>query len=189
MAAWRDDGLPACRVGVNLFPAQYTGGLLEDEVRAVLGQYQLNPALLELEVTETVTLRQDDPALASVKGLRAAGVRIALDDFGTGYASLSTLQRFPLTTLKIDRRFVRDIGSNAHDAAIIRAMFAMGNDLGFETKEQEALLQAMGCRCGQGFLYGRAMPADEIAERLRRQEPRRKARGSFKRLRLTRRKT
>ncbi|WP_250645690.1 EAL domain-containing protein [Methylobacterium durans] len=102
-----------------------------------------------------------------------------MDDFGTGYASLATLKTFPLSKLKIDRGFVRDILADPHDAAIVRAVLDIGRSLdlavvaeGIETPAQQASLVAMGCRCGQGYLYGRAVGADEIARRLTRAETR-----------------
>ncbi|WP_374889110.1 sensor domain-containing phosphodiesterase [Ensifer soli] len=168
MARWRDAGRGDIRVGVNLFAAQFRSGNLAQHVTDTLSRHDLKPEQLELEVTETIALHKDDLSLAAIRELREIGVRIAFDDFGTGYASLSSLQRFPLTTLKIDRRFVRDLISNPQDAAITRAMLSMGTDLGLETiaegietVEQEQVLKLLGCRCGQGYLYGKPVPADE----------------------------
>lgn len=109
------------------------------------------------------------------RDLRDLGVDIAFDDFGTGFASLSSLQRFPLTTLKIDRSFISDIARKPQDAAIVRAIVSMGNDLGLhtiaegvETAEQEASLKKIGCRAVQGFRYGKPAPAVAIADTARR---------------------
>jgi EAL domain-containing protein (putative c-di-GMP-specific phosphodiesterase class I) len=161
------------RIAVNLFAAQVRSGELVARVTAALAHNLLQPEMLQLEVTESIALHQDDESLAAVRQLRALGVGIAFDDFGTGYASLSTLQRFPLTTLKIDRSFVRDLLTSRRDMAITRATLSMGNELGLEviaegieTAAQEVALQAMGCRAGQGFRYGRPMSADAAAELL-----------------------
>lgn len=170
MAAWRAAGLSIGRVGVNLFSAQFQTGDLAEQVLGALARHGLNPGDLELEVTERVTLQDDERVLGVLRELHARGVRIAFDDFGTGYASLSTLKRFPLTVLKIDRAFVRDLLTDVDDAAITRAIVAMGNELGLETvaegielAEHEVALRALGCRVGQGFRYGRAMPAADLA--------------------------
>jgi diguanylate cyclase (GGDEF)-like protein/PAS domain S-box-containing protein len=166
IAAWRGQGLPPFRVGANLFSAQFKAGNLVREVADALARHRVAPDWLELEITERVVLQNDDRTLGTVRDLRALGVRIAFDDFGTGYASLSSLKRFPLTTLKIDRTFVSDLLTQANDAAITRAIIQMSNDLGLdtvaegiETEGQEVVLRALGCKVGQGFHYGRAMPA------------------------------
>ena len=170
-AAWRAAGLPL-RVAVNLFAEQVRAGTLADVVLEALARHRLPPEALELEVTEVIALLDDAATLHPLRRLHAKGVGIALDDFGTGYASLSTLKSFPLTKLKIDRGFVRDILADPHDAAIVRAVLDIGRSLdlavvaeGIETPEQAAALVGMGCRCGQGYLYGRAASADEIARR------------------------
>jgi diguanylate cyclase (GGDEF)-like protein/PAS domain S-box-containing protein len=163
-AEWRALGLAPLRMSVNLFAAQFQAGTLGRTVKDVLARTGLEPELLELEVTEKIALQHDDTALAAISELRDHGVRIAFDDFGTGYASLSTLQRFPLTTLKIDRSFVRDLLTNAGDAAIVKAIVMMGQSLGLEviaegieTAEQDVTLRRLGCEAGQGYRYGRPM--------------------------------
>ena len=128
------------------------------------------PSALGLEVTETIALLNDDNAFEAVHHLRDLGVGIAFDDFGTGFASLSSLQRFPLTTLKIDRAFISEMTENPHDAAITRAMLMMSNELGLETiaegietEEQEISLRRLGCQAGQGYRYGKALPPEQTA--------------------------
>ncbi|WP_455271090.1 putative bifunctional diguanylate cyclase/phosphodiesterase [Rhizobium herbae] len=167
-AEWRAGGLPAIKVSVNLFAAQYRAGTLVQHVTDALAEHGLAPSALGLEVTETIALLNDDHAVAAVRTLHDLGVGIAFDDFGTGYASLSSLQRFPLTTLKIDRSFISDMLVNPHDAAITRAMLTMGNELGLETiaegietEEQETALRLLGCKSGQGYRYGKALPAGQ----------------------------
>jgi len=120
-AAWQAKGLPPIKVSVNLFAAQYRAGTLVQHVVDALAAHRLHPSALGLELTETIALLNEDHAFAAMRKLRGLGVNIAFDDFGTGYASLSSLQRFPLTTLKIDRSFISDLLSNPHDAAITRA--------------------------------------------------------------------
>ena len=174
LAEWRDAGINGIRMGVNLFSAQFRATTLADEVRDVLHRFALDPALLELEVTETIALYNDDQSEATIRALRDIGVRIAFDDFGTGYASLSSLKRFPLTTLKIDRSFVRELLTNPQDATIARAMIWMGSQLGLETivegietAEQEAELLRYGAGSVQGYRYGRPMPAEAAAALMR----------------------
>ncbi|QPF83806.1 EAL domain-containing protein [Bradyrhizobium genosp. L] len=168
-AAWRAKGLPAMRIGVNLFPVQFgNGGFLQD-VERTLAETGLPPDALELEITENIALGRDDEALTALKQLRASGVGIAFDDFGTGYASLSCLRRYPLTRIKIDRGFVKKIGtrSASEDAAILRSIIAMGRNLGLEviaegveTTEQARFLRTEGCQELQGFLISRPLSAD-----------------------------
>jgi diguanylate cyclase (GGDEF)-like protein/PAS domain S-box-containing protein len=170
LAEWRSQGFVVDRVGVNLFAAQFRAGSLETMVSSALMTHALQPADLELEITESIAISYDDDALAPLQNLYDAGVGIALDDFGTGFASLSTLQRFPLTRLKIDRSFVGDITTDPHSAVIVQHVAAIGRGLGLsviaegvETVEQERVLLALGCEEGQGFRYGKAIDGDAIA--------------------------
>ena len=169
-AQWRASGLPPIKVSVNLFAAQYRASTLVQHVTAALSDHNLPPSALGLEVTETIALLNDDNAFQAVHHLRDLGVGIAFDDFGTGFASLSSLQRFPLTTLKIDRAFISEMTENPHDAAITRAMLMMSNELGLETiaegietEEQEISLRRLGCQAGQGYRYGKALPPEQTA--------------------------
>ncbi|MGU3361526.1 putative bifunctional diguanylate cyclase/phosphodiesterase [Methylobacterium sp. M6A4_1b] len=173
-AAWRDAGHPALRMGVNLFAAQVRSRTLASDVADALRRHRLAPGMLELEITETIVLSVDEDDLDQFRGLQGQGVGIAFDDFGTGYASLSSLKRFPLTRLKIDRGFIRDLMSERHDAAIVRAIVQIGHDIGLdviaegiETRDQEARLLEMGCRQGQGYFYGKPMPAAQFADLVR----------------------
>lgn len=169
MAAWKISGLPPLKMGVNLFSGQFRSGTLRKQVLDALDRHGVDPHLLELEVTETIVLQNDDYLLDDMRKLRADGIRIAFDDFGTGFASLSTLKNFPLTTLKIDRSFVKDLLASTTDAAITGALVHLGGILeletvaeGIETAEQETALRALGCKTGQGFRYGKALPAQAI---------------------------
>lgn len=155
-----------CKVAVNLFPQQFRAANLRDRVVEAVQRHDISANWLELEVTEEVTLNDDEASLLTLKAIRDIGVGVAFDDFGTGYASLSSLQRYPLSTLKIDRGFIRDIQTSPSDAAITRALVAMSREMrldtvaeGIETEAQAAVLLAMGCLQGQGYLFGRPMPA------------------------------
>lgn len=173
IAAWRAGGLPPLRVALNLYAAQFRAGTLGQVVAEALARHGVPPSALELEVTETIALENDATDLGPIRALRERGVGIAFDDFGTGYAALSTLKRFPLTKLKIDRSFVRDILTEPHDEAIVGAVLSIGRRLGLdvvaegiETREQVAALLRLGCEYGQGFLFGRAMAPDAFAAHL-----------------------
>jgi len=169
-------------VAVNLFPQQFRAPNLRSRVVEALERHNLPPQCLELEVTEQVTLNDDDQSLQTLTAIRDIGVGVGFDDFGTGYASLSSLQRYPLTTLKIDRGFIRDIQTRPSDAAITRALVAMSREMGLrtiaegiETDAQEAVLIELGCTQGQGYLYGRPMPAEDIIAYLGRIDRKRSA--------------
>ncbi|MFD0738956.1 putative bifunctional diguanylate cyclase/phosphodiesterase [Lysobacter koreensis] len=167
-AAWPPVDGRRLAVGVNLFPAQFEGEQFLDEVDQALAMSGLAPAQLELELTETIALRDDGVAEQTLMQLRARGIRIAFDDFGTGYASLSMLHRLPVDRVKIDRSFVCDVIANRGDEAIVRsiALIARNFDLqviaeGVETPVQAELLRQIGCQEVQGFLYSMALaPAD-----------------------------
>ncbi|WP_082528855.1 EAL domain-containing protein [Methylobacterium sp. Leaf466] len=177
-AAWRAAGLPPIRVAVNLFGSHLQEGSLAREVMSGLAQHGLPADALEIEVTERIALQADSTVLDPIRELHRLGVAIAFDDFGTGYASLSSLKRFPLNRLKIDRSFVRDILTDVHDAEIVRAILGMAHSFGLdviaegiETFEQQEILRRMGCREGQGYLYGKAMAPGAIAALLERKPP------------------
>ena len=170
LASWRQAGRQVRRIGVNLFAAQFASGTLEQVVRAALDRHGLQPADLEIEVTETIALRPDDQTLAALNALREAGVHIAFDDFGTGFASLTTLKQLPVSRLKIDRSFVDDICTAPHSAAIVAAIVSLADRLdleviaeGIETEKQRTMLLNLGCWAGQGYLLGRPVSATELA--------------------------
>ena len=143
MDAWQ----PQCRVAVNLSPAQFRDRDLPDLLADILYRTALPAGMLELEVTEGVLIRDEEQALTTLRALKAQGVLIALDDFGTGYSSLSYLKMLPLDVLKIDRSFVRGIGQNAEDDAIVQEIISLAKSLGLavtaegiETTQQAELL-------------------------------------------------
>jgi diguanylate cyclase (GGDEF)-like protein/PAS domain S-box-containing protein len=154
------------RIGVNLSPSQLQSGDLAATIKAVLMDTKLAPSLLELEVTEDILLLDEQKVRDTFHRIRSLGVRIVFDDFGTGYASLSYLKKFPLDGLKIDRSFVSDLLTNSEDAAIVRLTVGLSAQLnisviaeGIENRTTADFLIAMGCEHGQGYFFGRPMPA------------------------------
>lgn len=155
------------RVAINLSPSQLQSGDLAHSVAALLDATGLTPSLLEIEVTEDILLHDERRVLAMFKRIQELGVRVLFDDFGTGYASLSYLKKFPLDGLKIDRSFVFGLLANSDDAAIVGSTIGLSKQLGLtvvaEGIEDEAtadFLVSMGCEEGQGYFFGRPMPAE-----------------------------
>ncbi|HEX6734749.1 MAG TPA: EAL domain-containing protein [Azonexus sp.] len=174
--AWIAAGLPPLVMAVNVAPVQFRQAGFVAAVAGALAASGLDPALLELEVTERTVMHDAEINIGTLNALHRMGVELALDDFGTGYSSLAYLKRFPVGKLKIDRSFVRDLESDPDDRAIASTIVSMGRSLrlsvlaeGVERREQLALLRAMGCDMAQGFLFSRALPGGEIIELLRQQ--------------------
>lgn len=170
MAEWRDSGHPLPRLAINLSGRQFTEVQLAAQVGRVLERYLLDPASIELELTESVLLQDVDETMQTLAALKALGVEIAVDDFGTGYSSLNYLKDFPIDTLKIDRSFIQAMRDQNRDTLLAQAIVAMARSLqlrviaeGVETREQLALLVGFGCDEVQGFLLGRPMPAADLA--------------------------
>ncbi len=168
--AWQRQGLAPLPVAVNLSALQFQRGEVERDVAQALAESGLDPALLELELTESIMISSTEQVLGAVQRLKALGVRLSIDDFGTGYSSLSYLKRFAVDKLKIDRSFVRDLGADAEGEAIVRAIVQMAHSLGLltvaegvEDEGAAAHLRAYGCDHAQGFLYARPMPAVQVA--------------------------
>ena len=148
----------------------------------MFGQGRALPLRLELESTETLLLEKSAQVLATLHALRALGVRISMDDFGTGYSSLSYLRSFPFDKIKIDQSFVRDLGTNRESQAIIRSIVSLGKGLGVtitaegvETEAELSCLRAEGCHEGQGFLFSKARPQEDVLAMLERQQAQRVA--------------
>ena len=159
-------------VGVNLSPSQFQLHNFTETVAKVLNRTGLSPRLLELEVTEDILLNDDERAAEIFARLQDAGVRLAFDDFGTGYGSLSYLKKFPFDRLKIDRSFVRALRAGTDDAAIVSSTITLSKLLGLsvivegiESAATADLLVSMGCNEGQGYYFGRPMPASEFEQR------------------------
>jgi diguanylate cyclase (GGDEF)-like protein len=172
--AWQKAGLPHLCMAVNLSPRQFSDDNLLRDIAAALEESGMDPTLLELEITEGMLMHDVNKAMKTLTALREMGVRLAIDDFGTGYSSLSQLKRFPVNTIKVDRSFVRDLGTNADDRGITEAIIAMGKSLsltvvaeGVETEGQLAFLRQHNCDEFQGFYFSQAVPADEFAEMVR----------------------
>ena len=170
------------RVAVNLSPVQFKNRRLFETVQAALRKSALPPSRLELEITESLLLADNEPTLDTLHRLRAIGVRISMDDFGTGYSSLSYLRSFPFDKIKIDRSFMHDLGVTADSLAIVKAVIGLGQSLGMETtaegvetEEQLAAVRAQGCDEIQGFLFSRPLTLPALRELLK-QEARPKLR-------------
>ncbi len=173
--AWQGEGLPGLTMAVNLSAVQFKRGDVEQSVSRALEASGLAPPLLELELTESILIQNAEGVLASLKRLKQMGVKLSIDDFGTGYSSLSYLKRFDIDKLKIDQSFVRGLGSDEDDEAIVRAVIQMAHSLnlktiaeGVETEEIVASLRRFGCDGAQGYHFARPMPASEVTEFLRR---------------------
>ena len=174
---WQDEigsGCPA--VNVNCSPRMAARQDLFQLVAAAAARHGVAPSSVRLELTETALLASSGPTLASLRALRDAGFQLSVDDFGTGYASLTYLRDLPISFVKIDRRFVNGMLSEASDAAIVSAVVQLGHALGLsviaegvETIEQREALRLAGCELSQGFLFARPVPSDEITAMLRQQ--------------------
>ena len=173
-SAWQRAGLPSINVSVNLSPIQFRHAGLVQSVAAALAQAELDPACLELELTESFVMHDAERINVAMQSLKALGVDIAVDDFGTGYSSLSYLKRFPVDRLKVDKSFVRDIDSDPDDAAIVRAIITLGHALGLkvvaegvETRAHHDFLRQHGCDELQGYYFSRPIPALDMEALLR----------------------
>jgi diguanylate cyclase (GGDEF)-like protein len=171
---WQGRGLGPLRIAVNLSPLQLQHAGLVETVCDALREAGLDAGSLELEVTESSVVSDQETAVAALRGLRAVGVSVAIDDFGTGYSSLSYLKHLPADALKIDRSFVRDVTTDPTGEAIVGAVVRLGHSLGLSVKaegvEDEAqsrLLGALGCDLAQGYLYSRPVPPDALEKLLR----------------------
>ena len=176
-SAWVRAGRPMT-VAVNVSALQFQQPQFVDRVASVLREHALAPQWLELELTESILLRDADDALQRLQALARLGVRLSLDDFGTGYSSLSYLKRFPIGKLKIDRSFIKGLPDDASDAAIVRAIVQIARALdkrviaeGVETEPQRAFLQSIGCDQFQGFLYSPALDPLSFAQRVPQDAP------------------
>lgn len=164
--AWRQNGLPPITVAVNTSTLEFSAKDFLENLYATLRETNLEPHYLELELTESVLMRDVDFTNSILHELTALGVKLVIDDFGIGYSSLSYLRQFPIDTLKIDQSFVRRMTSSPDDAAIVSAVIGLGKSLklrliaeGVETFAQHAFLLAQHCDEGQGYYYGRPMAA------------------------------
>lgn len=169
--AWVESGYKPIRMSVNISATQFRNQGLVDTVRNALKESGLDAECLELELTESMLIENTGRSVAMTHDLKAIGVSLSIDDFGSGYSSLAYLKRFPIDYLKMDQSFIHDPSS---DAAIAKAIAALANSLGLkivaegvEQPEQAAFLEEQGCDELQGFLYGRAVPPEELEQTLR----------------------
>ncbi|CCG41774.1 putative bifunctional diguanylate cyclase/phosphodiesterase [Magnetospirillum molischianum] len=177
-AAWQKEGLAGVTVAVNLSALQFKRGNLKQTVTDALAEFGLDPTCLELELTESILIKDVEEVLATVFQLKSLGLKLAIDDFGTGYSSLSYLKRFKVDKLKIDKSFVRDLASDPDDAAIIRTIIQMAHSLNLRTiaegvEDQEMLdrLRLFHCDEIQGYLIARPMPIDDFIAFVRAHSP------------------
>ncbi|WP_044871246.1 bifunctional diguanylate cyclase/phosphodiesterase [Pseudomonas sp. LFM046] len=172
MQEWQQGHAPFGPLSINLAGAQLRQPQLVDRLQKLIQHLGLEPQRLQLEITEGFIMSQAEEALSVLHNLKALGVQLAIDDFGTGYSSLSYLKRLPLDVLKIDKSFVRGLPDDPNDAAISRAIIALGRSMqltviaeGVETKDQEHFLAAEGCEQIQGFIFSSPLPPETFARK------------------------
>jgi len=172
--AWQRRGLRPISMAVNLSPRQFADDHLLQDIDEALAASGLSPELLQLEITESMVMRNVSRAIKVLDAIQSRGIRLAIDDFGTGYSSMSLMKQFPIDTIKIDRSFVRDLQKDSEDQAIAQAIISMGKALGMtiiaegvETTEQETFLRDHDCDEMQGFLFSKAVPPQQLADLLR----------------------
>jgi diguanylate cyclase (GGDEF)-like protein len=171
--AWQAAGLPPISMSVNVSAIDFRQRGFVDGIVQILEQTGFDPTLLELEITESVLMQNVDATVATLRAIKALGVRLAIDDFGTGYSSLSYLRRFPIDVLKIDQSFVRGLSNDSNDAALVSAIISLGKSLnlniiaeGVETLEQLDFLKANHCEEGQGYYFSKAVEPQAFAQLL-----------------------
>jgi len=171
---WQDEGLPTVSVAVNVSAVQFRQEGFRKLIDRVLRETGLAPEYLELELTESLLLSNADVTLSVLRGLKAMGLKLAIDDFGTGYSSFSYLKHFPVSKLKIDRSFVREVAANPDDAAITTAIISMAKSLnlkviaeGVEDEAQMSFLRAHQCDEIQGYYFSKPLAPEEAADKLR----------------------
>lgn len=169
LKSWESKGFHPLPVSVNLSSRQFQNKDLMVRIRNILSEYQINPGLLELELTESCMMQTPELSNHTMYQLKKFGLKLAVDDFGTGYSSLSYLRSFPLDVLKIDRGFVNDVTVNPDHAAIVTTIISLAHNLGLkvvcegvETKEQLEFLKARNCDIIQGYYYSRPVPPEEF---------------------------
>jgi diguanylate cyclase (GGDEF)-like protein/PAS domain S-box-containing protein len=166
---WLDAGVPAVPVAVNISSQEFRSPHFLEGIHRTLKDTGLDPKYLELELTETVLMREAESTAYVLGQLKAIGVRLAVDDFGTGYSSLSYLTRFPIDTLKLDQSFLHEINTRPSDAIVVKAVISMAKSLqqkviaeGVETQEQLTFLQTQGCDEGQGYYFSRGLTPTRV---------------------------
>ncbi len=175
---WKQAGIFLPSIAINLSARQFGSSRLLAVIDELCNEVRLDPGVLELEITESVLMKEGDASMKTLQALNAMGIRLAIDDFGTGYSSLGYLKRFPIDTLKIDRAFIKDLATDAQDAAIVSAVITLARGLGVnvvaegvETYEQLQFLRSQQCNAVQGNIFAEPMPAEKIAALLRSPKP------------------
>jgi diguanylate cyclase (GGDEF)-like protein len=170
LAAWSAQGLPAAPVSINVSPKQFLRGGVRRELAEALSRHAVPARLLEVEITESAMMGDQDEILAELAAIRALGVKLHVDDFGTGYSSLSQLQRMKMDVLKVDRSFTAELGRSKEGTVFFQAIVSMAHALGMEVvaegvenEEQLAILRTLGCNEVQGYLVARPMAAEAMA--------------------------
>jgi EAL domain-containing protein (putative c-di-GMP-specific phosphodiesterase class I) len=172
LKTWQDSALTHDLVlAVNVSPKQFRQDDFPAQVQEIMQRHAINPAVLKLEITEGLLLRNVEDVISTMNTLKTLGVQFSLDDFGTGYSCLQYLKRLPLDQLKIDQSFVKDITIDPNDKAIVRTIIAMAQNLdldviaeGVETEEQKSLLIDQGCSHFQGYLFSKPIPVKEFEQ-------------------------
>jgi diguanylate cyclase (GGDEF)-like protein len=171
---WEDSLLSSISIAINVSSRQFCHGDLLESVLRIVTESGIQPQMLELEITESMLMKDVDETISALNAFKAAGISISVDDFGTGYSSLSYLKQFPLDALKIDRSFVQDLHRNKDDAAICAAILAMAKELdlrvvaeGIELDEQLEFLRDHNCDQGQGFLFSKPLAPEDLEQIIR----------------------
>jgi diguanylate cyclase (GGDEF)-like protein/PAS domain S-box-containing protein len=172
---WERSGIGPVRIAVNVSPRQLREERFVPQVANVVREHSIDPKLLEFEITENTLMAHDEFSDANLRRLKDLGISISIDDFGTGYSNLAYLKRFQVDAIKIDIAFIRDITTNANDAAIATAIINMAHSLrlrviaeGVETREQLDFLRVYGCDEAQGYFFSKPLPVEELSEKFRR---------------------
>ena len=167
--AWQDAGMPPLCVSVNVSARQFRDNTLTEQVTQALRESELEGRYLDLELTESLIMQNLQQAVSTMQELKAMGIQLSIDDFGTGYSNLSALKSFPITRLKLDRSFVRDLPDDEDDKAIARAVILLAHELdlrvvaeGVEMADQHLFLQAIGCDEMQGYYFSKPLPVRDF---------------------------
>lgn len=166
---WKDNNIKVVPISINLSPLQFQQQNLVQYIDNILQNYNIDPSLVKFEITESTALKDINQTINTIKIFNSMGIEVALDDFGTGYSSLTYLKQLPISSLKIDKAFIRDINSDIREASIVLNIITLAHDLsikvvaeGVETLEQYTILKDYGCDEIQGYYFGKPMPVSEF---------------------------